>query len=117
MYKYKYQFAVLLMMVFLMGCAGAVQKGAAVLEVNKEIYDISLNMAGDLYLAGVIDDAQKDKVIEVGTWYMEGHNIAVSALLEYQRSPSDEAWIKYLNALSDVAERLKQLINLKEELR
>ena len=110
-----------LMMVVLVlalaGCANTVNHGAAILEVNKNMYDTSMSIAADMYEMGHIGDAEVAKVIEIGTWYMEVHNLAVGALLAYENDSTDENWIRYINALGDVGGRLEELYLLREALK
>jgi len=109
----KYQMFILLMAMFMLaGCANRfVENSYKTLAVSKETYDSTLNIAGDLYRQGHVEEAQKEKAIEYGTAYMIVHNEAVASLLEYELNENEDAKQKFIDTLSDVLSRLSYLID------
>lgn len=114
-----YQFLFLLMAMFLVaGCANKFTENAyKTLNVSKETYDSTLNIAGDLYRQGHVTEEQKDQAIYYGSGYMTVHNEAVAALLEYELHESEDAKQKYIDTISDVLSRLSFLIDYVKNLR
>lgn len=97
----------------LVACASFSQNAYRSLVVSQQTYDTTLSVMGDLYKAGKLTDAQKEKAISIGRAYQSAHNKAVSALLVYEASDqSTEAATKlaYQQAALDAAKILAELV-------
>ena len=97
----------------LVACASFTTNAYKTLAVSQQTYDVTLSTLGDLYKAGKLTDAQKDKAIALGGLYKKSHNEAVSALLLYDASDvstQEKAKQAYLMAAADAAKRLADLI-------
>jgi len=103
----------LVTLLMLIGCTSTYQSRVyKSLTVSKTTYDTLLSAAGDLYNQGKIEDAEKDRIIEIGNAYKTTHNLAVATLLTFHESNSLEDEERYLNYVSDAASLLAELISL-----
>lgn len=97
----------------LVACASFSQNAYRSLVVSQQTYDTTLSVMGDLYKAGKLTEAQKEKAISIGRAYQAAHNKAVTALLVYETSDqSNEAATKlaYQQAAADAAKILADLV-------
>jgi hypothetical protein len=108
-----------MMMLFAFGCAKPefTTDAYRMLNVSKESYDASLNLAGDLYRQEVIGEEEKEKAIKYGNLYMTTHNQAVAALLESALYETDYAKRKYIDMLASLLARLSFLVDYVAEIR
>jgi hypothetical protein len=75
-----------LIVLAMVACAGFSQNAYRSLVVSQQTYDTTLSVLGDLYKAGKVTEAQKEKAISIGRAYQQAHNNAVTALLLYETS-------------------------------
>lgn len=103
----------LVLVLVLVACASFGQNAYRSLVVSQQAYDTTLSILGDLYKAGKLTEAQKEKAISIGRAYQQAHNKAVTALLTYETSDqSTEAATKlaYQRAATDAAKILSELL-------
>jgi hypothetical protein len=97
----------------LVACASFSQNAYRSLVVSQQTYDTTLSVMGDLYKAGKLTEAQKEKAIFIGRAYQKAHNDAVTALLLYETSDQSTAEAKklaYQKAAADAAKILAELV-------
>jgi len=97
----------------LVACATFSQNAYRSLVVSQQTYDTTLSVLGDLYKAGKLTEAQKEKAVSIGRAYQSAHNKAVSALLIYETSDqSTEAAAKlaYQQAAAEASKILVELV-------
>jgi hypothetical protein len=97
----------------LVACASFSQNAYRSLVVSQQTYDTTLSVLGDLYKAGKLTEAQKEKAISIGRAYQKAHNDAVTALLLYETSDQSTAEAKklaYQKAAADAAKILAELV-------
>ena len=80
----------------MVACASFSQNAYRSLVVSQQTYDTTLSVMGDLYKAGKLTEAQKEKAISIGRAYQKAHNDAVTALLLYETSDQATAESKKL---------------------
>jgi len=91
-------------------CATFVRDSYRTLVVSQQSYDVTLSSMGDLYKAGKITEAQKDKAIEIGKGYKIAHNGAVAALVKYEETNTEADKVVYVQAASVAAAELAKLL-------
>jgi hypothetical protein len=102
---------VLLAVLAVAGCAGTFDRDASrVLAVSNQVYDTTMSVLGDLYAQGELSAEVKAEAIELGGRYMDAHNLAVDALLDYIEIGTDESRDKYLAYAEFAAKQLTALI-------
>ena len=104
---------VIFIVLAMVACASFSQNAYRSLVVSQQTYDTTLSVLGDLYKAGKVTEAQKDKAIALGREYQKAHNNAVTALLLYETSDqTTEAARKlaYQKAAADAAKILADLV-------
>ena len=107
----KKKFSVLLvLMLLLVACSTLVTDGYRTLAISNQTYDVTLFTMGDLYKAGKLTDAQRDKAIEIGRAYKIAHNGAVESLAKYEETNRDSDKVAYEAAAVLAAKRLSEFI-------
>lgn len=81
----------LLLIFVLAGCANFGTTSANSLQLSKNMYQVSMGICGDLYRQGVINEAQKNHIIQVARAYQSAHNLAVDALESYMAAANAAA--------------------------
>lgn len=109
--KFQIAFLVCLLSVGLVACTATFTRDAyRTLAVSQQTYDGTLSALGDMYKQGLVNEATKDKAIELGRFYKAAHNEAVAALLAYETNPTPDGKKKYLDLAADASKRLADLI-------
>jgi hypothetical protein len=100
------------LMVMMSGCANGklVDNAYKSLAIGQTTYDSTLSAVSDLGKAGVITEETVVKTIVWGTYYMLAHNSAVSSLLVYQATQTDEAKADLTRRLAEAANELSDLL-------
>ena len=105
-----------MMVLFLANCAtysiGLTDSMYKLLLTSKVSYDTSMKVVADMYRQGRITDADKAKVIEIGTIYAEAHNLAVKALASYEKTKSDTDQAKLAIQIELATNALAKLLEM-----
>jgi hypothetical protein len=87
-------FIVMLLIMGLVGCNGCsssfTKNAYSTLDTTRISVDALMQSAGDLYARGIIDDSDKDKIIEVHDAYREAHRVLCDLLETYVRITNEE---------------------------
>jgi hypothetical protein len=97
-------------LMLLVSCATAQKNTYRTLSISKVTYETAMEIAGDLYSSGTIDDCQKDEIIALATTYQSAHNQAVLAFQKANNSDLFSDQQDYLTKLSKASELLSNLI-------
>jgi hypothetical protein len=84
------------------------------LSASKVSYDMALSTASDLYARGLMSDADKGKIIEIGKQYKTAHNAAVLAYRQFVASGLDSDKLTYEQKLVEASKILSELLLLIE---
>ena len=79
------------------------------LSIAADTYDGSMRSAADLYNRGLLDDAGKQNIIDMGRKYKIAHRTATSALEAYVKTTGASEKERLTIALSEVTRVLSEL--------
>jgi regulator of RNase E activity RraB len=109
--------ALLLVGVFVMGCATFKSNTYKTLYSTGTIYDVAMKSAADLKAQGKITDAQVAEVMKIANAYYVAYQASVDAFETYIRTDSAADKDKLAVALADVAGKLSKIIDYVNRLR
>lgn len=104
--------ALVLVMVAVAGCASLIQTSYVTLNASKNLYELTREVAKDLYADGKIDDAQAQEINRVAKIYREAHNLAKDALEVYAVTESAEDKEALKEAVRLAGEKWKNVADL-----
>lgn len=106
---------IICMVLSVLACANFTRNTYRTLAAAGESYDIAMSTAGSLYLKGLINEEQKNKVIDIATKYKLAYNVAVDALAMYEKTSDPNDKEKLAAAMSQMAPLLEDLIKIVNE--
>lgn len=96
------------------GCASFKKNAFSTLDSTRIAVDTTMQVAGDLYARGVIDDNDKDEIIEIHDKYRAIHQLLCELLKMYDALSDDETAQKEIK--EQILEAVAELSRLAGEI-
>ncbi len=111
--KRKVRFIIpLLLSLSLIACATFVKTSYVTLNESKDLYYTAMGMVADFQSKEIINQAKRDEINKIAKIFKEAHNLAVDALVTYQKTSLAADKDKLTTLIADAVSKWAQVAAL-----